>query len=177
MQTACQPDPLQSASPSAARTKCHADTRLSAETFGLAEHAMASFSLPPVARWDGAISAIFICLLTACSDAPTLLSSQRIDSPDARRSAVVEELDNGLGFGLGALILEVHVVGAREQVRTHGEASRSTVFYANVSEYKGSPITVHWLSNNRLRVTYGQTLTPGRRTPHLGEVSVEYVAL
>jgi hypothetical protein len=120
-------------------------------------------------------TAIFI-LFAACTDAPIPLSSQRIDSPDAKRSAVVEELDNGLGFGLGALIHEIHVVGATDQVRTHGDASRSVVFYANTTEYKGPPITVKWLSRNRLHIAYGKALTPGKKELLLGEVTVEYVA-
>jgi len=114
--------------------------------------------------------------LAACSDAPIALSSQRIASPDVKRSVVVEKLDNRLGFGLGAIMHEVHVVGATEEVRTHGEGSRSLVFYANTSEYRGPPITVKWLSNNQLQIKYGKSLTPAKKEPHLGEVSIEYVA-
>jgi hypothetical protein len=88
----------------------------------------------------------------------------------------LEEVDNGLGFGLGALYHEIHVVRANEQVQTHGDGSRSVIFYANTSEYRGPPITVLWLSSNRLRVSYGKELTPGKREPQFGEVAVEYVA-
>jgi hypothetical protein len=58
--------------------------------------------------------AAFALLLGACSDAPVVLSSERINSPDSKRSAIFEELDNGMGFGLGALIHEVHVVEAND---------------------------------------------------------------
>jgi hypothetical protein len=117
-----------------------------------------------------------LSVLSACTDAPIALASQRIDSPDAKRCAIVEELDNGLGFGLGALIHEIHVVRAAEEVTTHGDASRSVVFYANTTEYKGPPITARWLSSNRLQIAYGKALTPGKKESQLGEVAVEYVA-
>lgn len=136
---------------------------------------MASYLLPqafPRARLTGTA---LVIVLAACSDAPIALSSQRIDSPDVKRSAVVEKLDNGLGFGLGAIMHEVHVVGATEEVRTHGDGSRSLVFYANTTENRGPPITVKWLSNNQLQINYGKSLTPGKKETHLGEVAVEYV--
>lgn len=114
-------------------------------------------------------------LLVACSDEPITLRAQRIDSPDTKRSAVIEELDNGLGFGLGALIHEIHVVESSEQVRLHGDRSRSVVFYANTTDYKGVPITARWLSSNKLQVSYGALLTPAKKVLLLGEVAVEYV--
>ncbi len=121
------------------------------------------------------IVASIAILLAACSAEPIALASKRINSPDAKRSAVIEELDNVLGFGLGALIYEVHVVQAADDVRTHGDASRSAIFYANITDYNGPPTTVKRMSSNQLQVTYGKALTPGKKESQLGEITIEYV--
>jgi len=129
----------------------------------------------PVSRVPVRIVAL-ACLLAARSDEPIVLSVKRINSPDGRTSAVIEELDNGLGFGLGALYQELHVVGATEVPRSHGERSRTVVFYVNTSEYRGSPIEAIWLSAKQLQVKYGKSLKPGRQDRRLGGVTIEYVA-
>lgn len=137
---------------------------------------MASYLFAKATPQASLAGTALVFALTACSDAPIALSSQRSASPDGKRSAVVEKLDNGLGFGLGAIMHEVHVVGATEEVRTHGNGSRSLVFYADTTDYRGPPITVKWLSSNQLQINYGKLLTPERKERHLGEISVEYVA-
>ena len=117
----------------------------------------------------------FALSLSACSSDAVLLSSQRINSPSLKRSAVFEELDNGLGFGLGALIQEVHVVDANTEIQDHGGPSHSVVYWADISEYKGGPIEVKWLSDEELQITYEHSLTPGKASSRLGAVVIRDV--
>ena len=114
----------------------------------------------------------------ACSDAPVLLASQAVASPDSNWVAVVEELDNGLGFGLGALYSEVHVVRANSPPSSHGNSSNSVVFYTNVSDYRSSQpaVSVQWLTPTHLRVAYAKSLVPGKRLAALAAITVEYSA-
>ena len=115
------------------------------------------------------------CLLGACSAEPTVLFSERIVSPDGKTSALREQLDNGLGFGLGAIYEELHLVGPTEDPGNHGESSQTVAFYVNTSEYSGPAIEVSWLSNTHLLVKYDKSLKPGRQYSQLSGVKIEYV--
>ena len=114
--------------------------------------------------------------IVACSDASLVLQSQVIASPDSKWAAVVQEVDNGLGFGLGALHREVHVVNGQNQPSGHGDSGKSVVFYINISEYRGPEpsVSVKWLSPTHLRVTYAETLVPSKQLGTLTGVTVEY---
>ena len=71
---------------------------------------------------------------------------------------VLEEVDNGLGFGLGALYEEVHVIKDGEAVAAHGDPEKSVVFYADSTQLKGRPAQLKWLSPKVLEIS----LEPGR---------------
>ena len=73
--------------------------------------------------------ASFFAVCAGCQDGiPIVLESHRVPSPDNAVEAIVERVDNGLGFGQGAVYDEVHVQRARTAVTEHGDRSDSVVF-------------------------------------------------
>ncbi len=125
-----------------------------------------------------AAAACFAVLCAGCSDGtPIVMKSQQYESPDRKLIATLEELDNGLGFGLGALYDEVHITMRSEAISHHGSASASVVFYAESTYGKGKPVTVRWLDANRLQISYDAQETPRKRLSSSRAVSIEYESL
>ena len=123
-----------------------------------------------------AASTALLCALalTACDDGkPIVLNSVSTASPSGEWKAVIEEVDNGLGFGQGALYEEVHVVKANEQATTHGDAGQSVVFYAESMYEKGSRINIKWLSANKLQILHDHAQKPGKHLQNYRGITLE----
>jgi hypothetical protein len=121
---------------------------------------------------------VFVCALAGCDDGkPIVIHSQELLSPDGAYAATLEQVDNGLGFGQGALYEEVHLRRRGEPVGAHGDPGASVVFYAE-STYQGkNDVRLTWLDSRHLRVSYGRKQRPGRAIGALGGVAIEFVPI
>lgn len=119
---------------------------------------------------------VFACVLAGCDEGrPIVLQSQEFPSPDGAYTATLEQVDNGLGFGLGALYDEVHLRRRGEPVGAHGEPGRYVVFYAE-STYQGKgSVRLSWLDSRHLLVEYAREQRPGRTTRTLSGVAIDFV--
>jgi len=108
---------------------------------------------------------------------PSVVHSIKFPSPDASWVAEVEIVDNGLGFGLGRLYEEIHVVRQGESVGNHGDPGASVVFYMEKSDFEHDEVTLHWMDSQRLRVVYGGPEKPGVMRTHHAQVAIEYQPL
>ena len=112
-------------------------------------------------------------LITGCS--PVVIDSARIPSPDGTMQAIVERVDDGLGFGQGGLFNEVHVQLRGTWALVHGEPSHTVVFYAEVGENGDTGATVRWVDARHLLITYNSQRTAlGRHLRRLGPVVIDY---
>lgn len=109
-----------------------------------------------------------------CSDSSIVLASQSFRSPDDKLVATLETLDNGLGFGLGRIYEELHVLPRAIPIRGHGDSSASVVFYVDVTETAGSQVHVKWVGEKSLEVSYNASLKPGRMFLSSNGVTVKY---
>lgn len=110
----------------------------------------------------------------ACSDGiPVVVEAERIGSPDSKHEATIELVDNGLGFGQGALYDEVHVwvPGA---AFVHGDPDGTVVFYAESTYREGVKPTVHWIDAERLLIRYPNKNAPGRMKSQILNVAIVY---
>ncbi len=89
--------------------------------------------------------------------------------------ATLEEVDNGLGLGQGAIHEEVHVSRPGKALGKHGDEGESVVFYAESTYENGRGVNLRWVADRRLRVEYDSKQNPGRRIEHLGGVDIEYL--
>ena len=120
---------------------------------------------------------LLVCVLslTACDDGtPIVGQSSQIISPDSAFVATLEVVDNGLGFGQGALYEEVHVTRAGQPLGAHGDPGKSVVFYAESTYENGRDVHVRWVTARRLRVEFDSKQKPGREVRRLGDVEVEF---
>jgi hypothetical protein len=122
-----------------------------------------------------AVLALFpICMLAACDDGkPIILNAVATPSPDSSWKATLEEVDNGMGFGLGALYEEVHLTKPDESPSSHGEPSHSAVFYVESTYGKGKGVSLKWLSSQRLQILYDPSHKPGRQLANYRGLSIE----
>ena len=65
-------------------------------------------------------------ILLACSNTnePIVVESREIPNADKTKAAIVELVDNGLGFGLGLEYYEVHIEKPRQKPKAHGDKER-----------------------------------------------------
>jgi len=120
----------------------------------------------------------FVILLAGCEDGdPIVKRSQAYPSPDSIYAATLEEVDNGLGFGQGALYEEVHITRRGESVGAHGNPGRSVVFYVESTYKVGSGVKVSWLDSRHLRVEYSRDLHPGRALSNWDGVAIEFLTM
>ena len=112
--------------------------------------------------------------LVACDDGkPIVLKTAEIASPDGKWMAVLEEVDNGLGFGQGALYQEVHILPPHEKARSHGNPSSSNVFYAESAYGEGPGVTVRWLDSKHLQISYNPNQRPGKLVKSFFGIDIE----
>jgi hypothetical protein len=120
------------------------------------------------------IALLGICVLAGCDGGkPIVLQSNSFPAPNGKWVAVVEEVDNGLGFGLGVLYWEVHLLSAGKVVQDRGERSKSSVFYAESTYGKKPDVSVSWVPNDTLQIFYNPAQKPGRLVTKYGAVSIE----
>jgi len=114
-------------------------------------------------------------LVTGCSDGgPIAAEKSRVVSPDRKSVAVVEGVDNGLGFGQGMYYDEIHVGPAELVTTDHGDPSSSVVFYAAQLDNTDEPPAVQWLDPQHLMVTYDGARKPQELLPSVGGIKIEY---
>ena len=122
-----------------------------------------------------AIACFMVCV-SACSDGqPIVTETHELPSPDGRMAAVVEVVDNGLGFGLGALYEEVHVIKAGDAVNDHGASSNSLAFYIESNYGKGKHVAVTWVSPTQLRIEFDGPNKPGKTKLTVAGITIEYI--
>ena len=136
-----------------------------------------------VNRWwhlgVAALSAISWAL-AGCSDGvPTVLESETVVSPGSQAIAVVELIDNGLGFGQGLAYSEIHVGPASFKVSSHLERTPDSTlaFLAPLYGDDFSRSSVKWMDDQNLVVTYGMNVRPNTRKQKVGDVFISYIAL
>ena len=127
-------------------------------------------------KFSRLVMLVFACGLAGCDDGnPIVTQSQEFPSPDGAYTATLELVDNGLGFGQGALYDEVHLRHRGEYIGEHGEPGGSVVFYAE-STYQGkSDIRLTWLDGRHLRVEFDRNQRPGRALGALSGVAIEFL--
>ena len=115
-----------------------------------------------------------VCAALGCSDGqPILLNSYVITSPNSKMEAVVERLDNGLGFGQGRLIDEIHIKSAKIRAIDHGSDSATSAFYIEAIPDRDLPV-VEWIDDQHLSVRYSNPNEPGRQISDLMGVELRY---
>ena len=126
-------------------------------------------------KYKFAIAIFFVISLAGCEDGkPIVGRSQAYPSPDGGFTATLEEVDNGLGFGQGALYDEVHLTRQGEAVGEHGDPGPSVIFYAESAYKAGSEVKVTWIDGRHLRVEYTRERRPGRAVSQLDGVAIEF---
>jgi hypothetical protein len=116
-------------------------------------------------------------ILIGCSDGPQVLSSTDYPSPDSKLVALLESVNNGLGFGLGLMYDEVHIRVPTYVIRNRGEDEISTIFYIEKTyTTSGDTInpSVEWIDAKHLLVKYPNLHAPGKALTNFGVVNVEY---
>jgi hypothetical protein len=110
-----------------------------------------------------------------CDDGiPIVLESERAPSPDNSLDAIVERVDNGLGFGQGAVYNEIHVLIRGSSVSVHGVPSVSVVFCAREEINVDNGVTAHWVSARHLVISYEPRRMYGLRAKRFGDVLIDY---
>jgi hypothetical protein len=137
--------------------------------FTVRAHQLAGRSVPAVV--GGAVA----CVLFGCSS-PEVLKSADFTSPDAKWTATLEHVDNGAGFGQGALYEEVHLsrTGSWRFWWRHGNRERSVIFYVESAYADGDTPVVRWVDSRHLFVRYPDCHTPGKSLSHVGDVDIAY---
>lgn len=120
---------------------------------------------------------VLACGPAGCDEGkPIVIHSQDFPSPDAAFIATLEQVDNGLGFGQGALYDEVHLRRRGEAVGAHGESGSSVVFYAESTYQAKNGVRLTWLDSRHLRVEYEREERPGRAVRTLSGVAIEFLS-
>jgi hypothetical protein len=120
--------------------------------------------------------AIALCFcVTGCDDGkPIVMESTRLPSPDGRSVAIVEVMDNGLGFGQGVAYDEIHV-GLADLIETnHGEEDLSAVFYASQESSSDTKPEIRWLDDHHLLVLYDPKRAPHKLLGSAAGVQIQY---
>lgn len=121
------------------------------------------------------LGAILLIGCAGCDDGtPIVLESHRVLSPDKMLEAIVERVDNGLGFGQGALYDEIHVQRAGSPLLEHGDPSDTVVLYVLEETDTDIRANAAWTGPRHLLITYDGRRIPGRIVRRLGDISVDY---
>ena len=113
-------------------------------------------------------------VLVGCDDGkPIVLEAKEFASPDGKWVAVLEEVDNGLGFGQGAIFQEVHILRPGDKAQSHGDRSSSNVFYAESIYDAGTGVSVRWQSNERLQISFDRRQHPGKLVTAFFGITIE----
>ncbi len=86
----------------------------------------------------------------------------------------MERVDNGLGFGQGAVYDEIHIQRTGAAVLQHGVDSDSVAFYVMEETDADIRATASWSGPRRLLIAYDRRRNPGYFVRQLGDVTVDY---
>jgi hypothetical protein len=123
------------------------------------------------------LAAPFALLLTlaGCDDGkPIATEKSRLLSPDRASVAVLEGVDNGLGFGQGMYYDEIHVGPADLAISDHGDLDPSVVFYAEQVASTDSAPSLHWVDARHLVVTYDFARKPQKLVAEVSGIQIKY---
>jgi hypothetical protein len=116
--------------------------------------------------------------LSACSDGvPHVVTSAQYRSPDSRWEAVLERVDNGLGFGQGLMYSELHIHAPNQLISDHGGTASTVVFYLEetyTTTWVPIEPSVEWTGANRLLVKYPDLYMPGKMQTSFVDITIEY---
>jgi hypothetical protein len=113
--------------------------------------------------------------LAGCDDGkPIATEKSRLLSPDGVSVAVLEGVDNGLGFGQGMYYDEIHVGPAGLSISDHGDGDPSVVFYAAQEASTDDAPSLHWLNARHLIVTYDLERRPQKLVTVVSGIQIEY---
>lgn len=125
----------------------------------------------------GLVVAGVLALRSQAEGTPVVQRAVSYPSPDGEWQATLEEVDNGLGMGLGALFHEVRLHRTGAPIAGHGDPDASVVFYLDAEE--AVPPSIRWVGARHLVVQFeaGPMHQPGRTTERVGDVTIEYQRL
>jgi len=109
---------------------------------------------------------------------PIVGTSVDVSSPDGSWIATLEVVDNGLGFGQGALYDEVHLRRPIETISSHGERADSAVFYIDAMGDSRLRARLNWRDATHLVIGYDSKISasgrPGKHITSFHGISIEY---
>ena len=120
-----------------------------------------------------------VLVLAACKDGtPIVLTSEAVVSPGAESVAIIELIDNGLGFGQGYAYNEIHVGGRGLEVSNHlqGNSDPSVAFIAPWEGDESARPSIQWMDDRNLVVTFGPNIKPIKQGQRVGGVFISYVS-
>lgn len=122
------------------------------------------------------VVALLVCVAWArTGSGPLVVATKTFDGPGNGLIATLELVDNGLGFGLGAIFEEVHITSPIKMVGTHGQSGESVVFVTEANdEAHGKPVEVVWIDARDLRITFDAHQRPGTQQTRSHGVDIGY---
>ncbi|HJW09868.1 MAG TPA: hypothetical protein VJ483_09555, partial [Holophagaceae bacterium] len=129
-----------------------------------------------VAGWisRGCLAGLVLLALGCNEGLPIILESRQQGSPDSKWEFISEHLDNGMGFGMGALYDEVHIHRPGEGAFKHGDQDASAVFYIESTYQDGDRPVVQWIDAHNLLIRYPDINKPGRAITQFQGVAIRY---
>ena len=103
-----------------------------------------------------------------------------VSSPNGSWIATLEVVDNGLGFGQGALYDEVHLRRPNETISSHGDRAESAIFYIDAMGHSNERPRLNWRDATHLVIGYDSKASesgrPGKHITSFHGISIEYQA-
>lgn len=96
-------------------------------------------------------------LIVAMWSEPTVPVAQvraTVANPAGTWIALVETVDNRMGFGQGMLYDEVHLVRKGQAAGKHGDDGTSVLFYHDAPAAANCRVAVTWTDDRHLAITY-----------------------
>lgn len=116
-----------------------------------------------------------VARLAAAHEAPIALTVATLPDREGRHVATVEEVDTGLGFGLGQLNCEVHVGRQGEPETRHGDDSPTVVFYTPCNDARAYA-RAEWTGLRELTIRFrASDQGGGPRVGQVDDIVVRYV--
>lgn len=136
-------------------------------------------------RFMAAVVAIVLLFLVSAFGLRYLLKAEPVvgqvdnfSSSDKQWVATLEEVDNGLGFGLGMLYDEVHIHRPNEKISDHGDDGNSVIFYVSSMGKVGDRPKIKWLDSTHLLISYYPATIeggkPGKALRKFQGIFIEY---
>ena len=118
----------------------------------------------------------YIAIATVgCTDGkPDVMESKAYLSPDSHWSAVSERVDNGMGFGLGRLYEEVHLLPSERRIEAHGDESPSVIFYIESEQTEADRPKIEWLDGRHIRIEYSALHRPYKALTSFQGFTIQY---